>query len=152
MRKRASKPVAAPPKKAAQPAPTKPPEPWRPVVGRACTFYYEGGAGERYWSGGWRYGIIREVPIKGTHKNWTRVEIPLDRYTVEERPNGLRVRVLMLREKPWVFGANVNDVGDFIYHGPKLDEIVQARVEEKAADLLAAARLKKGKLKGGTKA
>ncbi len=112
---------------------TTPPSagPWRPAVGSWCSFYYEGGHGERYWSGGWHCGIIREIPIKGQHKNWMRIEIMVDHYAVEET-KGVRVRRIVPHEKPWVFGANVNELGDTTYHGPRLKEVVQARADEKA--------------------
>lgn len=141
-----NKPTVPRPEKVVRTVKEKVPEPWAPSVGRCCTFYYEGGHGERYWSGGWRVGIICEVPTKGRHKNWMRVEIPIDHYAIDE-VRGKRIRRLLPHEKPWVFGANVNELGDFTYHGPKLDEIVAERVAEKAADVEASAKLKAGKLR-----
>jgi hypothetical protein len=113
--------------------------PWSLSVGLPCTFYYEGGHGERYWSGGWRYGFIREIPIKGQHKNWVRIELPMDHYAIDE-VKGRRVRRLLPHERPWVFSGNVNEPGDFLYHGPKLDEIVAARRAEKAKDIAKASK------------
>jgi len=119
-------------------------EPWKAAVGQPCTFYYEGGHGERYWSGGWRYGFIREIPVKGQHKNWMRIEIPIDHYAMDE-VKGVRVSRLLPHERPWVFSGNINGPGDFLYHGLKLVEIVAERTEEKVKDLAHAAKLKKGK-------
>lgn len=115
-----------------------PPEPLR--INGACSFYYEGGHGERYWSGGWHYGIIREVPTKGQHKNWMRIELPVDHYAVETDPKGNRIRRAIPREKVWVHSYNVNEVWDFVYHGPRLVKIVAARVEAKAKDIKSAKR------------
>lgn len=137
-RTKAAKPVAAPVKKAPK-AKEKPPEPWSLRPGVWCSFYYEGGHGERYWSGGWHCGIVRDIPIKGQHKNWVRVELMSDHYAVEE-VNGERVRRIIPHEKPWVFSANINELGDTTYHGPKLDEMVAERAEAKAADVAKAAK------------
>ena len=117
-------------------------------MGQWCSFYYEGGHGERYWAGGWHCGIIREIPIKGQHKNWMRIEIMVDHYSAEEDPKTHeRIRRMVGHDKPWVFGANVNELGDTIYHGPKLNEVVAERKEEKAKDEAAAEKLRKGKLR-----
>ena len=117
----------------------KPPEAWSLRPGVWCSFYCEGGHGERYWSGGWHCGIVREVPIKGCHKNWVRIELMVDHYAVEET-NGERVRRIMPHEKPWVFGANVNELGDTTYHGPRLEEIVAERAAEKEQQVADAAK------------
>lgn len=109
--------------------------PWRPTVGHWCSFYYEGGHGERYWSGGWHCGVIREIPVKGQHKNWVRIELMVDHYAVEEDPRTHeRIRRIIPHEKAWVFGANVNKLGDTTYHGPRLHEVVQERQEAKQQD------------------
>jgi len=50
----------------------------------------------------------------------------------------------MPHEKPWVFGANVNELGDTTYYGPRLQEVVAERVEQKAKDEAAAEKLKRG--------
>ena len=72
----------------------------------------------------------------------------VDHYAVEEDvKTGERVRRLIPHEKPWVFGANVNPLGDTIYHGPRLHEVVAERAEEKAKDVAAAEGLKAGKAK-----
>ena len=74
-----------------------------------------------------------------------RIEIMVDHYAVEE-VNGERVRRLTPHERPWVFGANVNELGDTTYHGPRLAEVVAERTEQKAKDEAAADKLKKGKV------
>lgn len=142
--KQPSKPVAAPLKKKAPTVKVKAPEPWSLRPGVWCSFYYEGGHGERYWSGGWHCGIVREIPIKGTHKNWVRVELMSDHYAVEE-VNGIRVRRIIPHEKPWVFGANINELGDTTYHGPRLHEVVAERQEAKELDQAKAEAAKVGK-------
>lgn len=142
MRKRLS-PVAASPKKGVHPVKVKPLEPWRPIPGAWCSFYYEGGFGERYWSGGWHHGVIREVPIKGRHKNWMRVELMTDHYAAEEDPKtGQRIRRSAAHEKPWVFSANINELGDTTYHGLKLVEAVAERREEKKLECATSPLLK----------
>ena len=136
-----SKPAKASVEKVVRPATKKPKEPWRAAVGQWVTFYYEGGHGDRYWSGGWHVGVIREIPIKGTHKNWMRLELPSDHYAVDVNPrNQHRTRRLLPHEKVWAFGANVNELGDFVYHGPKLHEVVAERQEAKAEDVAKAAK------------
>jgi hypothetical protein len=134
MRKRRLSPVAGNVVSTVNP---KPPEAWRPLPGAWCSFYYEGGHGEKYWSGGWHHGVIREIPIKGRHKNWIRVELMTDHYAAEDDPKtGLRVRRMAAHEKPWVFGANVNELGDTAYHGLTLLEAVAERKEEKKCEIL----------------
>jgi hypothetical protein len=113
--------------------------PWSRSVGQPCSFYYEGGHGDRYWSGGWHYGIIREIPIKGKYKNWIRVELPTDLYGKDDKGQ----YYIRQHEKAWVFSANINEPGDVTYHGPKLDELVAQRKDEKAKDIAAAKRRKR---------
>lgn len=127
------------PEKRVSKAVQKPREPWRPRVGSPCTFYYEGGRGDNYWSGGWHYGIIREIPTKGQHLNWVRIELPADLYGWDPVK-----RRWYIRDKPraWVYGANVNEAGDCIYHGPRLTDIVAERKQEKAQDQAKAERRK----------
>lgn len=155
------KPSKAPPRAArvkkvspAPPAPVEAVTDWRakyktepfPSPGVWCSFYYEGGHGERYWSGGWHCGVIREIPIKGQHKNWMRIELMVDHYAVEEDvKTGERVRRLIPHEKPWVFGANVNPLGDNVYHGPRLHEVVAERQEAKEQEQARAEAAKVGK-------
>jgi hypothetical protein len=130
-KKATTTPVAATLKKAIRTAHQKVTEPWRATVGRDCTFYYEGGHGDRYWSGGWHYGFIREVPIKGQHKGWMRIELPTDLIGKDDQGK----YYVKPHEKAWVSQWNVNEPGDFQYHGPKLEEIVQARTNEKASQV-----------------
>lgn len=147
-RKARNRPVAASAQKKGRTAATKPTAPWQPLPGAWCSFYYEGGHGEKYWSGGWHHGVIREVPIKGRHKGWMRIELLTDHYTAEEDPKtGLRTRRTIPHERPWVFGANVNELGDTTYHGLKLLEIVAERAEKKAEAICE--KLKPLKMPGG---
>lgn len=95
-------------------------------VGDNCSFYHEGGHGDRHWIVGWRFGIIRAVPTKGAKKNWMHIEIPVRMFTVEndrwkQRPP----------QRFWVHSSVVNAVGDFKYHGLKLAEAVKERKETK---------------------
>ena len=54
----------------------------------------------------------------------------VDHYAVEDDPKTHeRVRRIMPHEKPWVFCANVNELGDTTYHGPRLEEIVAERAQ-----------------------
>ena len=50
-------------------------------------------------------------------------------------------------ERYWVNAHNLNEPGDTTYHGPKLNEVVAERKEEKAKDEAAAEKLRKGKLR-----
>ena len=104
----------------------------------------EGGHGQGYWSGGWHYGIIRAIPIKGQKKGFAQVEIlapvwgwsdgrgknrngtPLS----ERRPRGYYRKPC---ERVWVNVHNLNEPGDVLYHGPRLKEEVKERKEEKTA-------------------
>lgn len=106
-----------------------PRRPWAKEVGQATTFYLEGGHGERYWSGGWHYGIIRALPIKGSKKGWAQIEIPVPRWAWD---NTKRKYVPKALERAWVSAWNVNEPGDFSYHGPKLKDEVRGRAEDKA--------------------
>jgi hypothetical protein len=63
---------------------------------------------------------VREVPIKGQHKGHSRIEVSA----------GYTKTPAMV----WVPSPVVNAVGDRTYHGPRLDEIVAERAEQKAAD------------------
>jgi hypothetical protein len=92
-----------------------------------CTFYHEGGVGERRWVVGWRYGIIRSAPAKGAKKGWTHIEIPVPCFTFDlttkrwnRRPNA----------RVWVHSKNVNAVGDYRYHG---NEGLAEEVADRAA-------------------
>jgi hypothetical protein len=116
-----------------RPAKAPPSPPWAKEVGQPTTFYHEGGHGQNYWARGWRYGIIREVPIKGQHKGWVRVEVPVKLYGWnDDKTKGKVGWCLRAFEKAWVREGNVNEPGDYVYHGPRLKEIVKERQEEKA--------------------
>ena len=73
---------------------------------------------------GLRYGVICEVPSKGTHQGHVRVEIAADLRGMDGK--------LKPRVKVWAPDYDVNEVGDTVYHGPKLE---QAAKERKAAKL-----------------
>ena len=120
-------------------------------MGQPTTFYLEGGHGERYWSGGWHHGIIKALPIKGVHKHWAQIELTAPAWgwsdgkgynrngtpLVGNRPRGYYMRD---NERVWVSVFNLNEPGDTSYHGPRLDEVVQERKEEKAKDMASAKR------------
>lgn len=107
---------------------------WSKSIGQPCSFYHEGGHGQNYWARGWRYGIIRAIPIKGQKKGWIQIEIPVKLYgwneDVSKGKIGYYVRPF---EKIWVSQWNVNPPGDTTYHGPNLKEVVAERKEEKDA-------------------
>jgi hypothetical protein len=46
-------------------------------------------------------------------------------------------------ERVWVNAHNVNEPGDFYYHGPRLEEVVAERAEEKQAQQVKANRQRK---------
>ena len=93
-------------------------------VGQHCSFYHEGGVGERHWVRGWRYGVIRQMPVKGKHKHHTQVEVT----------RGYKAGT----ERTWVPRGNVNEPWDTKYHGLRLDEMVAERKTKKATDQAAA--------------
>lgn len=95
-------------------------------AGQPCQFYHEGGHGERYWTRGWRYGIVHAIPIKGQHKNWAQITVTKGYKAGDERV--------------WVHRTLINEVGDTTYHGATLVEEVRALKVEKAE-----ARLKEAK-------
>jgi hypothetical protein len=100
---------------------------WTPKVGAASSFYHEGGTGDKYWAGGWRYGIIKYIPTKGQRLGWAELEIPVDLYGKDDRGR----YVLKPRLKAWCHLQAVNAPGDFLYHGRSIKEEVQERREEK---------------------
>ena len=124
-----------------RPAKAQPRPPWEKAVGRHTSFYLEGGYGQNYWSGGWHYGVIRQLPIKGQRKGFAQVELltPLWGWTDGRRNrNGTLLAVKRARgyyrrdnERVWVNAHNLNEPGDFIYRGPRLKEVVAERKEEK---------------------
>jgi hypothetical protein len=101
-----------------------------PKVGEPCSFYHETGRGDSRVVHGWRYGILREVPIKGQHKGWARIEVPVHQWGRDEITGKY---VSKPNIKVWVHISNVNAPGDTVYHGPTLKEVVAERKEEKAA-------------------
>lgn len=112
-------------------------------IGEACSFYHEGGRGERRWIVGWRYGIVRAVPTKGQHKHYVHVEIPVPLWTFDQekktwtrRPNA----------RAWVHGSNVNEPGDNIFHGERLAVEVRARKETKKKQQAKADKVKRVRL------
>lgn len=92
-------------------------------TGQPCQFYHEGGHGERYWTRGWRCGVIRALPIKGIHKTWAQITVTRG-YKAGD-------------ENVWVHRTLVNEVGDTTYHGATLVEAVQEHKKKKAADIAA---------------
>lgn len=86
------------------------------IVGQECQFYYCG----------WRYGRVLALPIKGKHKGKARVETAVDLRGQDGK--------IKPRAKMWVSVHDVNEVGDTVYHGPKLREIVEERAEAKEAE------------------
>jgi hypothetical protein len=93
------------------------------------------------------------MPTRGEKKNYARVEVPVDLpgwddgKATETRPKRKPGWIIKPRLRTWVHRANINEVGDYMYHGLKLEEIVKARAEEKAADLAKTAKRVK-RLKG----
>lgn len=104
----------------------------RVAIGQPCSFYHEGGHGQNYWARGWRYGVVRAVPIKGQRKGWARIEVPVRLYEWDGKRWQLRAF-----ERAWVRADNINAPGDTTYHGPVLQEVVAERAEKKAADIKA---------------
>jgi hypothetical protein len=100
-------------------------------IGEACSFYHEGGRGERRWVIGWRYGVVRAIPIKGQHKHWVQVEIPVRLYSWDELKKRWQLRPFV---RAWIHSGSVNPVGDTVYHGTRLVEEVKERKEQKATD------------------
>lgn len=98
-------------------------------VGSGCSFYHEGGKGEKRWVIGWRFGRIIEIGgDKGKYKGQVRVEIPVklwERDAVTNRYKSLP------NEKVWVREEDVNEVGDFTYHGTRTVEMIKEEVKER---------------------
>jgi hypothetical protein len=110
-------------------------------VGAPSSFYHEGGSGEKHWVNGWRYGIVLYIPIKGKYKGWAQLEIPVKLWTWDDgKPTEARPKkrspgwARKPSIKAWCHIAAINEPGDFVYHGPKLDEIVRERKAEKKKD------------------
>lgn len=98
------------------------------TVGAKCSFFHEGGAGKNRWVVGWRVGILIEIPARGKKWGMVRIEIPVAKW---ERDNLTGRYKPLPNEKVWVPAHDVNELGDTTYRGPRLDEIVQTRKEEK---------------------
>lgn len=60
-----------------------------------------------YYLEGWRYGIIRRVPIKGERKGTVKIEVPVDRWKYEDGK-----WVSRARESNWVPALNVQPISD----------------------------------------
>lgn len=97
-------------------------------VGDKCSFYHEGGAGDRRWVVGWRFGIIRALPAKGAKKNWAQIELPIKAFTWDDAAKKWLPRAV---PRVWVHSNNVNPVGDHSNHAPRLVEVVKERKAEK---------------------
>lgn len=90
-------------------------------VGKYCSFYFCG----------WRYGVVIAIPVKGYHKGEARVEVPIDlpgKDPVTGQP------IIKQRPRYWVSINDVNEIGDTVYHGPLLAEVVEERAEAKKAE------------------
>lgn len=87
-------------------------------VGHGCTFYHEGGQGERRWVVGWRYGIVRAIPARGARKNFVHIEIPVRLYAWEEDRGAYRAKTNGLA---WVHRDLVNPMGDYTFHTEERD-------------------------------
>jgi hypothetical protein len=110
------------------PSPKLPEPPWSLKVGAPCSFYHEGGKGDKHWVVGWRYGIIKHIPSRGQRFGWGEIEVPVDLYAKDEKGHyQLRPRI-----KAWCHLSAVNAPGDCLYHGQPLKELVRERKEEKA--------------------
>ena len=112
---------------------------FKPEVGKPCSFYHSGGVCDNRWSRGWRYGIVREIPSKGRHFGFIRIEIPVDLWAYDPVKNTWTSRP---RERAWISAVDVNAPGDTTYHGPSEDEILQQRKEKKAAEQAKADKVK----------
>jgi hypothetical protein len=117
--------------------------PWELKVGAPCSFYHEGGSGDKHWVNGWRYGIVLHIVERGSKKNWVQLEIPVDLWGwnngEEKRIDGKIIKkkskpgwVPKPRLKAWCHMSSVNAPGDCLYHGAKLTEIVHERKSAKA--------------------
>jgi hypothetical protein len=96
-------------------------------VGQGCTFYHEGGRGDKRWVVGWRFGVVRAIPAKGQHKNWVQIEIPVRAFTWDDAG---KVWKRKPNARAWVHSKAVNAVGDYVFHG---NENLVAEVEERQA-------------------
>ena len=97
-------------------------------VGKPCSFYHEGGHGDRRWVVGWRYGIICAVPQKGLRLGMVRIELPVALWSRND-VTGEYTR--QPNERIWVEAQNVNEVGDTIFHGKSAVEQYEEKLEQK---------------------
>lgn len=111
-------------------------------VGQGCSFYHEGGHGERKWIIGWRYGVIRAIPTKGSKKNWVQIELRIRRCSWDTVTETWTPRPF---ERVWVHSSVVNEPGDFTFHGKSDVEVFKERQEEKAKQQAKADKKTKGK-------
>jgi hypothetical protein len=114
-------------------APAKPPEILEPVAwtlapGQPCSFYHEGGHGQKRWVVGWRYGVIHHIPSRGERRNWVQIELRVRRFRWDDERHGWK---RLPFERVWVHNSVVNPPGDTKYHGQRLVEEVKERREEK---------------------
>lgn len=118
-------------------------------VGKGCSFYHEGGHGDRRWVVGWRYGVIRAIPIKGRYKKWVQIEIQVRRYGWDALKDGVIKKGWTPRpfERVWVHSSVVNEPGDFSFHGLTDVEVSKERKEEKSRQQKKADKRKAGKAK-----
>jgi hypothetical protein len=130
---------------------SSPVQAWELKPGVGASFYHEGGSGDKHWAVGWRYGIVLHIIERGSKRGWVQLEIPVDLWGwndgQEKRIDGKIIKkkstpgwVPKPRLKAWCHSSAVNAPMDCIYHGPKLDEIVQARREQKDKDMSRSAR------------
>lgn len=115
-------------------------------VGQKCSFYHEGGHGERRWVVGWRCGVIRSIPSKGSKKNWVQIELSVHRYAWDAVNERWTLKPL---ERVWVHSSVVNAPGDFRFHGQSAVEVFKERQAEKAQQQ---ARADKAKVPKASKA
>ncbi len=58
-----------------------------------------------YYLDGWRYGIIRRIPIKGERKGMVQMEVPVDRWKFEDGK-----WIPKARDKAWVPARNLREL------------------------------------------
>lgn len=105
-----------------------PSRPWAREVGQATTFYLEGGHGDAYWSGGWHYGKIHAIPTRGQKFGWVQVKLQTPLYFWDDQKARWVPKPFA---RVWVRANNLNEPGDFIYHGPTAKETFRDRQDEK---------------------
>lgn len=103
---------------------------FKPEVGKLCSFYHEGGHGERRW-GYWRHGTVRAIPSKGHKLGLVQIELPVKFWLRDPVTGSYAPRP---SEKVWADAAVVNAPGDTLYHGAKTWEIAEQRRLKKEAE------------------